>query len=161
MKNNNIVILVVSIVLICVVVCIACITFAFRSNFENKLKEEEAQIELVTKIYKEFMDKKVDADKDNVSLDESALKNIATGEDLSESGLNNLKKNVEIKNEDAGFNYILSVKYSNKTDRLVVTLTRDTDANLGAYTATQKYKIYIKDGKLEYKIDGEESIAMS
>ena len=118
MKNNNVAILVVSIVLICVVVCIACITFAFRSNFENKLKEA-----------------------------------------LSESGLKNLKKNVEIKNDKSGFNYILSAKYSNKTDRIVVTLTRDADASIGVFT--QKYKIYIKDGKLEYKIDGEVSMATS
>ncbi len=159
MKNNNVAILVVSIVLICVVVCIACITFAFRSNFENKLKEEEAQIELVTKIYKDFMDGIVDANKDSVVLDESALKNIATGEALSESGLKNLKKNVEIKNDKSGFNYILSAKYSNKTDRIVVTLTRDADASIGVFT--QKYKIYIKDGKLEYKIDGEVSMATS
>ena len=161
MKKNNIAILVVTIVLVCTVIAVACVTFVCRTKFVNKLTEEEAQIELVTKIYKEFMNNKVDVENDSVTLDESALKNLVTGENLSESGANSLKENIEIKNNDTGYKYVLSVKYSNKTDKIIVTITRDTDANLGQYTATQKYKVSLKDGKLEYVADGEETTAMS
>lgn len=141
MKNGKyIAILVIGII---VIVGIIALIWVNSDNTGNVLENEYAQREILAKIYLEMI-----RSRDiNLTLDESALKNIVTGEFFSNDTINYLKM-LENDTSTDSIEYVLAISYYAETSTLTVTITS------GKSVETQKYKILVENGKLKYETDG-------
>lgn len=139
-KGKYIAILIAAIIVIVGIVAVIGLT---SNNVSNILENEYAQREMLANIYTDMI-----RSRDiNLTLDESALKNIVTGESFSNDTINYLKM-VEKHDSTHPFPYVLAISYHKETSTLTVTITSDTSVE------TQKYKISVENGKLKYEADG-------
>lgn len=148
MKIKNYIVILVCILL--VVASILFIIFSFNTKSIDKLIEDEnIQVETLNNVYKDMLSK-VNTDNANIILDQSSLKNILTGEELTQENISKLKE-LE-KNSESEEKYILYTKYSKETYTLILEVI---GSGVGNTKTTQKYKLEVKDGDLVYVIDGE------
>lgn len=141
MKNGKYIAILISAIV--VIVGVVAVIGLISNNASNILENEYAQKEMLSKLYMEAI-----GSRDiNLTLDESALKNIVTGESFSDDTINYLKT---LENDTAEYSleYILAISYHKETSTLTVTITSDTSVK------TQKYKISVENGKLKYETDG-------
>lgn len=105
------------------------------------LENEYAQKEMLASIYTDMI-----SSRDiNLTLDESALKNLITGEQFSNHTINYLTTVVKPLDSDNSITYTLSTTYSQATNILTIKVTSDTTIE------TQKFIISVQNGKLSYK----------
>ena len=81
----------------------------------------------------------------NISLDDSAIKNLITKEYFDESSIDILKQ-VETSYSDSKSDYILSLKYDYNKKIIELTLKNDSGNMI-----RQKYILKIKNGKINYE----------
>lgn len=141
MKNGKY----IAILIIGILVIIGVISaIALTTHIPNKVLENEyAQRDMLANIYSDMI-----RSRDiNLTLDESALKNIVTGESFSNDTINYLKM-LEKHDSSYSFSYVLAISYHDETSILTVTITSDNSLE------TQKYKISVENGKITYEADG-------
>lgn len=121
-------------------------SFITRKNNEI-LKNENIQIELLKKIYTNFIESN-NKNNDNIILDNTALRNLLTKETFSEEHQYLLKQIGAKENPD--FTYILSLTYNIDSKILKLTLMEEN----GLETIIQKYKLNIKNNNLVFEPTG-------
>lgn len=124
---------------------IVILLFAFKYCISNNiLSNEDKQIEVLTKIYKDFLMYFPDR---NIVLDDSTLKNFITSQDYSEES-QNLLKPFESINTDSSVIYTLSIKYNDSNKLLTVYLSEN-----GNIIHSRNYQLYVKFFNISYKTD--------
>ena len=142
MKNGKYIAILLACILV-VIGVVSIITFSSNSKNTNEiLKNEYIQRDMLANIYMSIVSQK----EANITLDESALKNIVTGEDFSEETKNYLKLLNKTGYSELS-DYTLYTQYNPSTNRLFVTLRSKT------YEGVWKYTISFKNGKIEYVAD--------
>ena len=142
MKNGKyIAILVIGIIVIVGIVALIGIN-SNLAHVNDVLANEYAQREMLSNIYMDII-----GSRDiNVALDESALKNLITGESFSDDTINYLTTLSQFAN-NGSLNYVLYTEYNVNTNRLIVKLKSDTSEY------TNKYTISVESGKITYEPD--------
>lgn len=124
---------------------IAIIAYLLIFNLNKKvLLDNKNQFELLSEMYKDFV-LDININEYNISLDDSAIKNLITKEYFDESSIDILKQ-VETSYSDSKSNYILSLKYDYNKKIIELTLKNDSGNMI-----RQKYILKIKNGKINYE----------
>lgn len=124
---------------------IAIIAYLLIFNLNKKvLLDNKNQVELLSEMYKDFV-LDININEYNISLDDSAIKNLITKEYFDESSIDVLKQ-VETSYSDSKSNYILSLKYDYNKKIIELTLKNDSGNMI-----RQKYILKIKNGKINYE----------
>ena len=124
---------------------IAIIDYLLIFNLNKKvLLDNENQVELLSEMYKDFV-LDTNINEYNISLDDSAIKNLITKEYFDESSIDILKQ-VETSYSDSKSDYILSLKYDYNKKIIELTLKNDSGNMI-----RQKYILKIKNGKINYE----------
>ena len=124
---------------------IAIIAYLLIFNLNKKvLLDNENQVELLSEMYKDFV-LDININEYNISLDDSAIKNLITKEYFDESSIDILKQ-VETSYSDSKSDYILSLKYDYNKKIIELTLKNDSGNMI-----RQKYILKIKYGKINYE----------
>ena len=124
---------------------IAIIAYLLIFNLNKKvLLYNENQVELLSEMYKDFV-LDTNINEYNISLDDSAIKNLITKEYFDESSIDILKQ-VETSYSDSKSDYILSLKYDYNKKIIELTLKNDSGNMI-----RQKYILKIKNGKINYE----------
>ncbi len=124
---------------------IAIIAYLLIFNLNKKvLLDNENQVELLSEMYKDFV-LDTNINEYNISLDDSAIKNLITKEYFDESSIDILKQ-VETSYSDSKSDYILSLKYDYNKKIIELTLKNDSGNMI-----RQKYILKIKNGKINYE----------
>ena len=124
---------------------IAIIAYLLIFNLNKKvLLDNKNQVELLSEMYKDFV-LDININEYNISLDDSAIKNLITKEYFDESSIDILKQ-VETSYSDSKSNYILSLKYDYNKKIIELTLKNDSGNMI-----RQKYILKIKNGKINYE----------
>lgn len=124
---------------------IAIIAYLLIFNLNKKvLLDNENQVELLSEMYKDFV-LDININEYNISLDDSAIKNLITKEYFDESSIDILKQ-VETSYSDSKSDYILSLKYDYNKKIIELTLKNDSGNMI-----RQKYILKIKNGKINYE----------
>ncbi len=147
-SKTNIVILIGLAVVI--VLAILVIFSCSKNSIDKLIEDEDVQVNTLINVYRDVLDI-VNSDDINIVLDESSLKNIITNEKFKEENILKLK-NVEKSIENSQRIYTLSVQYSKSTHVLTVNIT---ESGIGNMKKTQKYKLDVKNGKINYQRDGQ------
>lgn len=130
---------------IIVILMIAIIAYLLIFNLNKKvLLDNKNQVELLSEMYKDFV-LDININEYNISLDDSAIKNLITKEYFDESSIDILKQ-VETSYSDSKSNYILSLKYDYNKKIIELTLKNDSGNMI-----RQKYILKIKNGKINYE----------
>ena len=130
---------------IIVILMIAIIAYLLIFNLNKKvLLDNENQVELLSEMYKDFV-LDININEYNISLDDSAIKNLITKEYFDESSIDILKQ-VETSYSDSKSDYILSLKYDYNKKIIELTLKNDSGNMI-----RQKYILKIKYGKINYE----------
>ena len=130
---------------IIVILMIAIIAYLLIFNLNKKvLLDNENQVELLSEMYKDFV-LDTNINEYNISLDDSAIKNLITKEYFDESSIDILKQ-VETSYSDSKSDYILSLKYDYNKKIIELTLKNDSGNMI-----RQKYILKIKNGKINYE----------
>lgn len=139
------------IILIIIIALVLAMIFIFgTNNYDKLIKNENVQIAVLSNIYKDVLTT-INTNDGNISLDTSALKNIITNEEFSES--NSLKlKNIEKIDEDKKITYTIYTKYLEETHTISIEIIQD---DIGYMKHTQEYKLYYEDGKINFERNGE------
>lgn len=142
--NKNIVMLIV----LCVVVLLAVIAVFFvnKNSVNNCIKDEKVQVETLKEIYKDMFSN-LNTQDVNIVLDETALKNILTGERFSEENVTKLQE-VEKNVEGAQSTYTLYTKYSKDTEVIAIEVNGSGVKNS---KRIQQYKLNVKNSKLNFE----------
>ena len=140
-----------TIILIIIIALVLAMIFIFgTNNYDKLIKNENVQIAVLSNIYKDVLTT-INTNDGNISLDTSALKNIITNEEFSES--NSLKlKNIEKIDEDKEITYTIYTKYLEETHTISIEIIQD---DIGYMKHTQEYKLYYEDGKINFERNGE------
>ncbi len=146
-------------ILLCLIIFITLISVVISSfnknNINRLLKDENIQADILFDIYNDMLNE-FSTDNLNIVLDQSAIKNILTNEEYRKENVLKLKR-IEKNIEDSNRTYTISINYSKKTSTLMITITE----NGGSYMkANQKYKLYVKKGKINYLLEGNGLIAV-
>ncbi len=124
---------------------IAIIAYLLIFNLNKKvLLDNKNQVELLSEMYKDFV-LDININEYNISLDDSAIKNLITKEYFDESSIDVLKQ-VETSYSDSKSDYILSLKYDYNKKIIELTLKNDSGNMI-----RQKYILKIKNGKINYE----------
>lgn len=124
---------------------IAIIAYLLIFNLNKKvLLDNKNQVELLSEMYKDFV-LDININEYNISLDDSAIKNLITKEYFDESSIDILKQ-VETSYSDSKSDYILSLKYDYNKKIIELTLKNDSGNMI-----RQKYILKIKNGKINYE----------
>ncbi len=124
---------------------IAIIAYLLIFNSNKKvLLDNKNQVELLSEMYKDFV-LDININDYNISLDDSAIKNLITKEYFDESSIDILKQ-VETSYSDSKSDYILSLKYDYNKKIIELTLKNDSGNMI-----RQKYILKIKNGKINYE----------
>lgn len=124
---------------------IAIIAYLLIFNSNKKvLLDNKNQVELLSEMYKDFV-LDININEYNISLDDSAIKNLITKEYFDESSIDILKQ-VETSYSDSKADYILSLKYDYNKKIIELTLKNDSGNMI-----RQKYILKIKNGKINYE----------
>ena len=124
---------------------IAIIAYLLIFNLNKKvLLDNKNQVELLSEMYKDFV-LDININEYNISLDDSAIKNLITKEYFDESSIDILKQ-VETSYSDSKSNYILSLKYDYNKKIIELTLKNDSGNMI-----RQKYILKITNGKINYE----------
>ena len=130
---------------IIVILMIAIVAYLLIFNSNKKvLLDNKNQVELLSEMYKDFV-LDININEYNISLDDSAIKNLITKEYFDESSIDILKQ-VETSYSDSKSNYILSLKYDYNKKIIELTLKNDSGNMI-----RQKYILKIKNGKINYE----------
>ena len=124
-------------------IAIVAYLLIFNSN-KKVLLDNKNQVELLSEMYKDFV-LDININEYNISLDDSAIKNLITKEYFDESSIDILKQ-VETSYSDSKSNYILSLKYDYNKKIIELTLKNDSGNMI-----RQKYILKIKNGKINYE----------
>ena len=124
-------------------IAIVAYLLIFNSN-KKVLLDNKNQVELLSEMYKDFV-LDININEYNISLDDSAIKNLITKEYFDESSIDVLKQ-VETSYSDSKSNYILSLKYDYNKKIIELTLKNDSGNMI-----RQKYILKIKNGKINYE----------
>ena len=124
-------------------IAIVAYLLIFNSN-KKVLLDNKHQVELLSEMYKDFV-LDININEYNISLDDSAIKNLITKEYFDESSIDILKQ-VETSYSDSKSNYILSLKYDYNKKIIELTLKNDSGNMI-----RQKYILKIKNGKINYE----------
>lgn len=140
---------IILIVLVLIVAIILAIVFMPKTDKVNKLLEDEAnQINILTEIYNDFLNRTNLENDENIVLGASSQKNLLTKEQFLEENLMKLK-NIEKVKEDASETFTLYTKYTDKNHIVSLELIRDDELE----RISQKYEIYVENGTLKFKSD--------
>lgn len=124
---------------------IAIVAYLLIFNLNKKvLLDNKNQVELLSEMYKDFV-LDININEYNISLDDSAIKNLITKEYFDESSIDVLKQ-VETSYSDSKSDYILSLKYDYNKKIIELTLKNDSGNMI-----RQKYILKIKNGKINYE----------
>lgn len=124
---------------------IAIIAYLLIFNLNKKvLLDNKNQVELLSEMYKDFV-LDININEYNISLDDSAIKNLITKEYFDESSIDILKQ-VETSYSDSKSDYILSLKYDYNKKIIELTLKNDSGNMI-----RQKYILKIKNCKINYE----------
>ena len=134
-------------------IAIVAYLLIFNSN-KKVLLDNKNQVELLSEMYKDFV-LDININEYNISLDDSAIKNLITKEYFDESSIDILKQ-VETSYSDSKSNYILSLKYDYNKKIIELTLKNDSGNMI-----RQKYILKIKNGKINYEKYDNACIMMS
>lgn len=154
MRKRNLILIIVSLIII-----IAFVFVILLSNKNKKLgfiSDEYRQITLVTNIYKEILDERLN-EKILLNKDTSIYINFITYTHYvisQENIINELLSNYT--SEDAKTAYTLSNSFDLKKLTLTVTLKKDDSADCSIYT--YKLKMNKKENKIDYKLINTEFI---
>lgn len=124
-------------------IAIVAYLLIFNSN-KKVLLDNKNQVELLSEMYKDFV-LDININEYNISLDDSAIKNLITKEYFDESSIDILKQ-VETSYSDSKSDYILSLKYDYNKKIIELTLKNDSGNMI-----RQKYILKIKNGKINYE----------
>lgn len=124
------------------IIAVTLVVLNFQNKLDKLIDDENVQVDTLINIYKDIIEKNSEK---NIILDESALKNMVTRENFKEENILKLK-NVENKSESSEDTYLLQMSYS----KHFVTVT--IISNDGKERSTGKYKLYIKDKKVEFEL---------
>lgn len=124
-------------------IAIVAYLLIFNSN-KKVLLDNKNQVELLSEMYKDFV-LDININEYNISLDDSAIKNLITKEYFDESSIDVLKQ-VETSYSDSKSDYILSLKYDYNKKIIELTLKNDSGNMI-----RQKYILKIKNGKINYE----------
>ena len=124
-------------------IAIVAYLLIFNSN-KKVLLDNKNQVELLSEMYKDFV-LDININEYNISLDDSAIKNLITKEYFDESSIDILKQ-VETSYSDSKSNYILSLKYDYNKKIIELTLKNDSGNMI-----RQKYILKKKNGKINYE----------
>lgn len=152
MKNR---IIFIALLLIFIVIIVLISIFFIRNNEKNILLSNDNQVDVLIEIYNDFISSM--NINDNIILSDNTLKNIITGERFDEENIERLRK-FEDKKDNSNNPYTLSIEFFPKTNILNVTISRN---KYGYESKSQKYKLSIKNGKINYEQFGEGTIVAS
>ena len=133
-----------------IVFFVLIIVFTMGYFFINKkiFKNEENQIIILERIYKDFMSH-YEEYKDIVKLDESTLKNFITKQDFKEDNVKKLKS-IEGTENNSNKEVVLSSKYNPNNNVLTIELEVKIEGRL-VEAVMSEYKLYIKNLKINFK----------
>ena len=110
-------------IIVILMISIVAYLLIFNSN-KKVLLDNKNQVELLSEMYKDFV-LDININEYNISLDDSAIKNLITKEYFDESSIDILKQ-VETSYSDSKSNYILSLKYDYNKKIIELTLKNDS-----------------------------------
>lgn len=136
-------------IIIVIIIIALVISGIYLYNVQNNkkiLESEENQVEVLRQIYGEYINS-FDLDGSNIILNENCFKNIITDVEFSDENKEKLKQ-LERTSETYEFRYEISSTYSKKTSNLILEIK---EMDEGLMTGTQKYRLYVKDGKIQFE----------
>ena len=136
-------------IIIVIIIIALVISGIYLYNVQNNkkiLESEENQVEVLRKIYGEYIDS-FSLEGSNIILNENCFKNIITDVEFSDENKEKLRQ-LERTSETYDFRYEISSTYSEKTSNLILEIK---EMDNGLMTGTQKYRLYVKDGKIQFE----------
>ena len=134
-----------------VLIMLFIVVSVYLSNYFynlNVIKDDLNQAELLKDISLELLKEEyIDVSDSTVNFAEGSLRNFITYSKFNED-CQNLLENIETVGNDL---YEISVEYISKSHILLITLQSED----GNYKLIQKYKIFVKNGKIMYEKYGE------
>jgi len=150
MKNR---IIIISFVTIIVAVLIS--SFLIKNNKNDILLNNDKQVDVLLEIYNDFIS---DIDnKENIVLSDDSLKNIITREFFDESNIKRLKS-IECQEKSSNNIYTLDIEFYPRTNVLNIIIHNNENGYSGR---SQKYKLSVKNGRINYKRFGAGTIIAS
>lgn len=134
------------IAIIAIVLIIIGVYFYNIHNNQKILENENNQVEVLRQIYGEYINS-FELEESNIILNEDCFKNIITDVEFSDENKEKLKQ-LERTSETYEFRYEISSTYSKKTSNLILEIK---EMDEGLMTGTQKYRLYVKDGKIQFE----------
>lgn len=137
------------IAIIAIVLIIIGVYFYNIHNNQKILENENNQVEVLKGVYEDLINS-FGFENSYVILNENCFKNIITDVEFSDENKQKLKQ-VEIINDTYDFKYEIFAKYNKENSSLSLEI-KEIDNNL--MTGTQKYKLYVENGAIQFKRDG-------
>ena len=135
--------------IIAIVLIIIGVYFYNIHNNQKILENENNQVEVLKGVYEDLINS-FGFENSYVILNENCFKNIITDVEFSDENKQKLKQ-VEIINDTYDFKYEIFAKYNKENSSLSLEI-KEIDNNL--MTGTQKYKLYVENGAIQFKRDG-------
>lgn len=148
MKSNKNIIILFSFFVIVLLTVIA-VFLVNKNSVNNLIKDENVQVDTLSGIYTDMLNT-INTENISIVLDESALKNVLTDESFTEESALKLRK-IERSVENSQSTYTLYVKYSKDTYTISINII---ETGIGKTKINQKYKLNVKDGKINFERDG-------
>lgn len=137
------------IAIIAIVLIIIGVYFYNIHNNQKILENENNQVEVLRQIYGEYINS-FELEESNIILNEDCFKNIITDVEFSDENKEKLKQ-LERTSETYEFRYEISSTYSKKTSNLIVEIK---EMDEGLMNGSQKYRLYVEDGKIKFESNG-------
>lgn len=130
------------------IIAVTLVLLNTQNRLDKIFEDENVQVNTLINIYKDVIEKNVlEIDKEaNIILGESALKNIVTGENFKDENIIKIK-NVEKNDKNSEIMYTL-YKSSYSKNFIIITV----ESSDGEDRRTVKYKLYVKDGNVEFEL---------
>ena len=150
-SNKSIIILFIFFVIVLLIV--VAIFFVNKNSVNNLIKDENLQVDTLSGIYTDMFNT-INTENISVVLDESALKNVLTDKSFTEENTLKLRK-IERSVENSQSTYTLYVKYSKDTNTISIKII---ETGIGKTKINQKYKLNVRNGKINFERDGSGTI---
>lgn len=137
------------IVIIIIALLIGGIYLYNVQNNKKILENENNQVEVLRQIYGEYINS-FELEESNIILNEDCFKNIITDVEFSDENKEKLKQ-LERTSDTYDFRYEISSTYSDKTSNLIVEIK---EMDEGLMNGSQKYRLYVEDGKIKFESNG-------
>ena len=135
--------------IIAIVLIIIGVYFYNIHNNQKILENENNQVEVLRQIYGEYINS-FELEESNIILNEDCFKNIITDVEFSDENKEKLKQ-LERTSDTYDFRYEISSTYSDKTSNLIVEIK---EMDEGLMNGSQKYRLYVEDGKIKFESNG-------